>query len=121
MIDIRNEVNKDDYRFYNKIFKEKSDEFNLICAAMDIIEDSLEALKEFAEKGLGSRIGEKYLRLYGIFQAVFIQQDSLFFLYKIIKKILDKSNILKDFSIYSLKKWKELRNYRNLIVGHPIE
>ena len=78
---------------------------------MDTLEDSCLALLDFESKNFGKNDGEKYLRLYGFFQAIILQQDSITNLYKIfLKKKLNTKN----------SAWKKLRDLRNLTIGHPI-
>src|SRR5712691_3335639 len=58
---IRNEVNErqlERTRFLNRL-----DDWFALCVAMDYLEDSGLALLNYQEKGLGSKGGEKYLRL----------------------------------------------------------
>ncbi len=116
---IRLITNSDDHKFYTYYFKNNSAKWNQFCAALDVIGDSELAINEFILNGTGSgRLGKKYLNLYGIFQATYIQQDAIETLYKIVKHSF-KNNKLKVFEKYKGKNWDELRNYRNLTVGHP--
>ncbi len=106
---IRDNVNK--ANLYDKCFKKHIDDWNIICVAMDTLEDSCLALLDFESKGFGKNDGNKYLRLYGFFQAIILQQDSINNLYKIFlkKKLKTKKSA-----------WKQLRDLRNLTTGHPI-
>jgi len=118
---IREIVNRDDIEFYRKYFKSHQDKWNTLCAAMDTIGDATLAIQDFQTDGVGSRQGEKYLRLYGLFQAIFLQQDAIRELFLIIKHSFDAQHFLKDLEDYSLEGWKTIRRYRNLSVGHPIK
>jgi hypothetical protein len=79
---------------------------------MDIIDDVDSAMEAYVEHDFPSDIGERYLRLYGIMQGLFLQQDALFDLVKAIhpaKEILP-NDVLKD-----------IREARNASVGHPTQ
>src|SRR2546428_5443317 len=65
------------------------------------------------EKGLGSKDGEKYLRLYGFFQAVVLQQDAIRYLYK--------EFVGRELKYSRPSGWNQIRELRNLTAGHPIK
>jgi len=81
--------------------------------ALDTAEDTMLALSNYERGGIGSDDGEKYLKLYGFLQATFLQQDAIRELYRLFIGNLDEP---ADASA-----WKQLRELRNLTVGHPIE
>jgi len=97
-----------------KHFAHSEDHWSKFCVAMDTLEDSDLAISDFLESDLGSSEGERYLRLYGILQAVFLQQDAIKALWEIVME--DKFPKMSDDS-----PWKLIRDIRNLSVGHPIE
>lgn len=87
----------------NKIFMEEKDDFfshvqqclklnkkedwNYILASEDILEDSNEAISNFLRFGISgptkyNDLGEKYLRLYGMLNATYLQQKAVCNLYK---------------------------------------
>jgi hypothetical protein len=87
----------------NKIFKKETDDFlshvqqclklnkkedwNYILASEDILEDSNEAISNFLRFGISgptkyNDLGEKYLRLYGMLNATYLQQQAICNLYK---------------------------------------
>ena len=87
----------------DKIFKDEKDEFlthvqqclklnnaedwNYILASEDILEDSNEAILNFLRFGISGPtkyddLGEKYLRLYGVLNATYLQQQAICNLYK---------------------------------------
>jgi hypothetical protein len=83
-----------------------------LWAAMDIIDDVDSALKVYVESDFPTELGERYLRVYGALQGLFLQQDALLDLIKAIhprKKILP-NDILKD-----------IREARNASIGHPTQ
>ena len=110
---IRDYVNN--ANFYERHFKSHLDEWNALCVAMDTFGDSCLAMEYYEDAGIGDETGEKYLKLYGLLQAIFLQQDSIRQLYQIF---LVKG---KDLSPNSDSAWMKIRDLRNLTVGHPIE
>ena len=63
-------------------------DWNEIIASEDILEDSNEALKSFLKFGLSgptkyNDLGEKYLRLYGVLNAVYQQQQAMLHIFKL--------------------------------------
>jgi hypothetical protein len=98
---------------YKQVYKNRPDEWNAICAAMDILDDTCLAIEDYESHGIGNSDAQKYLRLYGLLQGVFLQQDSIRHLYK---TFVGTSLVpLPDSA------WAEIRDLRNLTVGHPIE
>jgi hypothetical protein len=89
------------------------DEWNTLCVAMDTLGDSCLALEHYEASGIGQEAGEKYLKLYGLLQAVILQQDSI----RQIYKILLGSNLRPNPN----SAWRKIRKFRNLTAGHPIE
>lgn len=109
---IRELVNEDAVR--EAIVRLDRDKWNQMCVALDTLGDSAAALKHFEAHGLGSgAVEERYLRLYGTFQAVIIQQDSIKAIYAIVKGAGPK--IAKDSG------WSRFRELRNMAVGHPVD
>jgi hypothetical protein len=81
--------------------------------ALDTAEDTALALSDYESGATGSDDGEKYLKLYGFLQAVFLQQDAIRELHQLFA-----GNFAKPADATA---WKQLRELRNLTVGHPIE
>ncbi len=98
---------------YAQQYKSKPDEWNEICAAMDVLDDTCMALENYERCGLGSDNGEQYIRLYGFLQGIFLQQDSIRRLYKAFTE--------NQLDPPSDSAWAAIRDLRNLTVGHPIE
>jgi len=82
--------------------------FNIFCSCMDVLDDTTLAISHYVDKGLGLDEEERYLKLYGLLQAVIIQQDSIIELYK----LLDIKYSLKDG-------FKQMRRIRIIAGGHP--
>lgn len=98
---------------YEQLYKIHPDEWNGICAAMDILDDTCLALEDYESHGIGNSDSEKYLRLYGLLQGVFLQQDSI--------RHLHKTFVGTSLAPTPDSAWAEIRDLRNLTVGHPIE
>lgn len=95
-------------------FNNDLDKWNLFCVAMDTLEDTYLVLEFYENSQLSNNEGEKYLKLYGLLQAMFLQQDSIRNLYKILLGTFPKNNS-------NLLGWNRIRELRNLTVGHPLE
>lgn len=94
-------------------FAEDHDKWSKFCVAMDNLEDCDLAISFFLSAGTGESEGEQYLRLYGVLQAAFIQQDSIKALWAIIYE--------EDIEIPLPHSWHLVRRIRNHVAGHPIE
>jgi hypothetical protein len=83
-----------------------------LWTVMDIIDDVESAITAYVENEFPSDLGEKYLRVYGALQGLFIQQDALLNLIKAIHpaKNIRLNDVLKD-----------IREARHASVGHPTE
>jgi hypothetical protein len=103
----------EDVSLRQKHFAEGCDKWNKFCVAMDNLEDCDLAISFFLAEDLGHSEGEQYLRLYGILQAVFIQQDSITALWEIV--------FGEDIPNSSQESWRSVRRIRNHVAGHPIE
>src|SRR5271166_6093735 len=81
-----------------------------LWTAMDIIDDVESATTAYVENEFLTGVGEKYLRVYGALQGLFIQQDALVDLIKAIHpaRAITLNDVLKD-----------IREARNQSVGHP--
>jgi hypothetical protein len=81
-----------------------------LWTALDIIDDVESALVAYTENEFPTEVGEKYLRIYGIMLALFLQQDALDDLIKAIhpSKKISVKDILKD-----------IREARKASIGHP--
>ena len=79
----------DFYSHVQKVVKlNRKDDWDIILASEDLIEDTNEAIAHFLQFGLTGLtkldfIGEKYLRLYGILNAIYLQQSAVLNMYKL--------------------------------------
>jgi hypothetical protein len=85
-----------------------SHQWNQICICMDTLENTEYAMERFFELGDFS-----YLEVYGFFQALYIQQDTIEHLYKIIAGI--KLDLKTNYPLL-----EKIREKRNCYAGHPI-
>lgn len=94
-------------------FASHGDDWNRLCVAMDTLGDTAAALMHFESHGLGSEIDERYLRLYGTFQAIILQQDAIKAIYGVY--VGSKLKAPQDSG------WQKCRTLRNLAAGHPVD
>ena len=90
-----------------------NDQYFAFCAAKDWIQDTGEVLMLHRKQGFSQQPHSAYLEFWGILQAVFIQQDAIIELeYSFTgKRLKDKKT--------QCPAWHEVRELRNLAVGHP--
>jgi hypothetical protein len=83
-----------------------------LWTALDIINDVDSALTAYLENKFPDETGERYLRLYGALQGLFMQQDALFDLIRAIHPA-------KDIRLNDVL--RGIRDARNASVGHPTQ
>ncbi len=83
-----------------------------LWTAMDIIDDVDSAMTAYLDNEFPSDIGERYLRVYGALQGLFVQQDALLDLIRAIHPA-------KDIRLNDLL--KDVREARNASIGHPTQ
>jgi hypothetical protein len=83
-----------------------------IWTAVDIIDDVDLAMNSHLVNAFPTDDGERYLRIYGVMQGLFLQQDALRDLIKAIhpSKQVQENDVLRD-----------IREARNASVGHPTQ
>ena len=94
----------------------KVEDWGFICSSMDIIDDSLLGIEHFLRFGLDgptkyNDVGEKYIRLYGVLNATYIQQQALENLYRIVN--VPDISVVRE-RIQSL----QIRDARNKLGAH---
>lgn len=89
------------------------DDYAAYYTAMYLIDDAHLALSEHRSKGFSRSSGLAYLELWGVLQTVIIQQDAIMELYRALTG--EKPN-----KVMLGGSWKEIRDLRNEISGHPI-
>jgi hypothetical protein len=86
--------------------------WNQLCSSLDVIEDSDLAIAAYINSEFGTDDGEKYLRLYGVLQALFLQQDA-------VTNLCESLGLQNNLT--SHPKLKEIRDVRNDSIGHLIK
>lgn len=81
-----------------------------LCSSLDVIGDTEVAIEAYLNMEESESDGEKYLFLYGVLQALFIQQDA-------VKNLAIALSIECPHS----PELKEIRDIRNISIGHPTE
>ncbi|HUO50808.1 MAG TPA: hypothetical protein VMU25_04570 [Candidatus Paceibacterota bacterium] len=84
--------------------------FYQLCSCMDMVEDSQSAIESFGKRKEDAEKGLVYLQIFGLLQALFLQQDAALNL----AESLQFEVKLNDFP-----KLKEIREIRNDAAGHP--
>jgi len=95
------------------------EKWHIICSAMDAIEDSDLAINKYQKSEIDKSKGDwqhnygtLYIYIYGVLQALYIQQDAVMLL--LIQ--LNLKNIWDEFS----NQLSEIRDVRNNAIGHPV-
>jgi len=84
--------------------------WNQLCSSLDVIEDSDLAINAYIDTEFAKDDGEKYLKLYGLLQALFLQQDAVT---NLCESLELKNNLIAN------SKLREIRDIRNDSIGHP--
>lgn len=101
------------YKLDTKYYKNDK-EFGKIQSCFYTFEDSQSVIEDYKNLEYFDSTNAGYLKLYGLFQAFFIQQDSLYNLYKNVCN--SKLEFNNDFQgLY------EIRTLRNITTGHPTD
>ena len=98
---------------YDPHFMVRPTAWGIVTSALDALGDSCEALIVYEQLGLGDHPGEQYLRLYGLLQGVFLQQESI--------RALCRVFLGHDIKPAAASNWGQIREIRNMSVAHPIE
>jgi hypothetical protein len=98
-------------RRHHAIFQRQRD-FNFICSAMDIIDDILFALRSYTTQHHDDQ-GLAYLEIFGVLQALFVQQDAVRQLYRIVTG--GAINLETEYPDI-----KAIRDVRVRVAGHPV-
>lgn len=87
-----------------------------LCSSLDCIEDSQKAIESYKKARFPSDIGKKYLYLYGLFQAMFLQQDAVIHAFSCIDEEITRKAFYRSYpELYKIRK------LRNDAVGHPTD
>ena len=96
-----------------------ADDWGVLCASMDVIDDSLLGIENFLRFGIDGPtkygdMGEKYIRLYGALNATYLQQQAVSNLFKISNTDSPKSAQEKINSLL-------IRTIRHKIGAHAVD
>ena len=81
-----------------------------LCSSLDVIGDAELAIDAYASGEGGQSDGDRYLSLYGLLQAIVLQQDA-------VQDICEALDIKVDLSDYP--KRTQIREIRHAAAGHP--
>ena len=97
-----------DARFNYALYHGDRRTFHVVCSALDVIGDTTMAINAYTAIEDSGDYGVRYLNLYGVLQALIIQQDA-------VKHIIEalKLNLADDPDLANI------RNIRNMATGHP--
>lgn len=96
-----------------------ADDWGILCASMDVIDDSLLGIENFLRFGIDGPtkygdMGEKYIRLYGALNATYLQQQAVINLFKI-------SNTDSPGSAQEMINSLLIRTIRHKIGAHAVD
>jgi hypothetical protein len=86
------------------------DLWSQLCSCLDVLGDSQLAIDAYSTVEFGKSDGANYLALYGLLQALFLQQDAVINLCESLKI---------PETIDNYPRLKEIREIRNDSIGHP--
>lgn len=90
---------------------ENEERYSGYYTSIYLIQDTNEGVEAHRAQGFSKNPLIAYIELWGVMQAIYIQQDSISQLYRVITGCELESSLLK--------KWQELRVLRNICAGHP--
>jgi len=97
-------------RHVERLYSARFD-WHQLWTALNIIDDVDLATKAYIDADFPSTPGEQHLRIFGIFQALFVQQDALRHFVEVI--LPGSPTVLVDVL-------KDVREVRNACVGHRL-
>jgi len=94
-------------------------DWNFLCTSMDVVGDASTAIRNFLQFGLDGPtryqdVGERYLRLYGVLSATYIQQQAALKLYKLM-------NVPNPRSVRAKLDALEIRDLRHKLASHSTD
>jgi hypothetical protein len=115
---IRNRDREEGHSINQALELKESIDWSFVATALDVIGDTTCAIQHFLETGLeglseDTGVGEKYLRLYGVLNSTYLQQEAIGVLYQ---KIINPNYTKKDRG--KLFDGLSIRKIRNKIGSH---
>lgn len=102
---------------YKDEVREDTDNWDRICSSSDIINDTIRAIESYVKSDYPDKdIGLQYIFIYGLLQALYLQQDSVENLFKVLHKCYPQD---QKFLYKPSNELKEVRELRNETTGHP--
>ena len=97
--------------------RKDSDNWDRICSSSDIINDTICAIESYVKSDYPDEdIGLQYIFIYGLLQALYLQQDAVRNLFKVLHKCYPRDQKF----LYELSdELEEVRKLRNETTGHP--
>ena len=84
-----------------------------VCLALDTLQDATDALVYCQESDVGNDVRERHIRIYGMFQAVVLQQQAICKLYEVF--VGEKLSAPKD------SRWRKITDVYHRAVAAPLE
>ena len=108
----------------NRVLKHRSevredlDNWDRICSSSDVINDTFIAIKSYVKSDYpdNNNVGLRYIFIYGLFQALYLQQDAVEDMFKTLRKCYPRS---QKFFYERSDDLEEIRRLRNETTGHP--
>jgi hypothetical protein len=97
-----------DARFNYALYYGDRKTFHVVCSALDVIGDTTMAINAYVAMDDSGDYGVRYLQLYGLLQALIIQQDA-------VNHIIETLNL----NLAADPDLANIRNIRNMATGHP--
>jgi len=97
----------------------KEEDWDFLCVAMDVVGDASAAIRNFLQFGLDGPTryqdaGERYLRLYGLLSAAYIQQQAVLKLFKLM-------NVPNPKTIKAKLDGLKIRELRHKLASHSTD
>jgi hypothetical protein len=94
-------------------------DWNFLCTSMDVVGDASTAIRHFLQFGLDGPtryqdVGERYLRLYGVLSATYVQQQAALKLYELM-------NVPNPKEMKAKLDTLEIRNLRHKLASHSTD
>ena len=97
--------------------RENPDNWDRICSSSNIIDDTIRATENYVKSDYPDKdIRLQYIFIYGLLQALYLQQDAVENLFKVLHRCYPQN---QKFLYKRSDELKEVRELRNEITGHP--
>ena len=101
-----------------KEVRKNPDNWDRICSSSDVINDTIRAIESYVKSDYPNEdVGLQYLFIYGLLQALYLQQDAVEDLFKTLRKCYPRQS--QKFLYKRSNDLEEVRQLRNETTGHP--